>query len=293
MRYKIQNIFTHIGITGLNNLLSIIALAFITLILTTFLFSHFSVYKDLELRETVPPLVAFLKDTIIEEDAKTFANQMQNQARILFIQYVSKEENLNRAEKQFGALGKLIKRAFSDSNPFPASLEIYVDSSKVSRKSLEEISFEIESFEEIEDVNLTGYGIITDLFRQRNRITIASITFAVLLTLLILRAAVFRTARFRHDEIRLLSLIGATRGFLRTPFIFHGMFLGFFGALSGLTCFYLLYCIFTYQLGVLEFIPYYQVITIICSGTIIGLFAGVFAQRKYLKSVLKDIYSRK
>lgn len=286
MRYKIQNIFTHIRLTGLNNLLSIIALAFFTLILTTFLFNYNSVYKDLELKETVPPLVAFLKDTIIEEDAKTFANQIQNQARILFIDYVSKEENYNRAEKQFGALGKLIKRTFSSGNPFPASLEIYVDSSNVSRKSLEEISFEIESFEEIEDVNLTGYGIITDLFRQTNRLTIASIAITILLTLLIIRAAVFRTARYRHDEIRLLNLIGATRGYLRTPFIFHGMFLGFFGTLSGLICFYLLYCIFTYQLGMLEFIPYYQAIIVICLGTLIGIFAGVFAHRKYIKSVL-------
>lgn len=289
MRYKFQNIFTHIGLTGLNNLLSIIALAFFTLILTTFLFNYNSVYKDLELKETVPPLVAFLKDTIIEEEAKTFANQIQNQARILFIDYVSKEENYNRAEKQFGALGKLIKRTFSSGNPFPASLEIYVDSSNVSRKSLEEISFEIESFEEIEDVNLTGYGIITDLFRQTNRLTIASIAITVLLTLLIIRAAVFRTARSRHDEIRLLNLIGATRGYLRTPFIFHGMFLGFIGTLSGLICFYLLYCIFTYQLGMLEFIPYYQAIIVICLGTFIGIFAGFFAHRKYIKSVLNGI----
>ncbi len=289
MRYKFQNIFTHIGLTGLNNLLSIIALAFFTLILTTFLFNYNSVYKDLELKETVPPLVAFLKDTIIEEEAKTFANQIQNQAQILSIDYVSKEENYNRAEKQFGALGKLIKRTFSSGNPFPASLEIYVYSSYVSRKSLEEISFEIESFEEIEDVNLTGYGIITDLFRQTNRLTIASIAITVLLTLLIIRAAVFRTAHSRHDEIRLLNLIGATRGYLRTPFIFHGMFLGFIGTLSGLICFYLLYCIFTYQLGMLDFIPYYQAIIVICLGTFIGIFAGFFAHRKYIKSVLNGI----
>ena len=289
MRYKIQNLFTHIRLTRLNNLLSIIALSSFTLILTTFLFNYNSVYKDLELKETVPPLVAFLKDTIIEEDAKTFANQIQNQARILFIDYVSKEENYIRAEKQFGALGKLIKRTFSDGNPFPASLEIYVDSSNVSRKSLEEISFEIESFEEIEDVNLTGYGIITDLFRQTNRITIASIAITVLLALLVIRAAVLRTARSRHVEIQLLNLIGATRGHLRTPFIFHGIFLGFIGTQSGLICFYLLYCIFTYQLGVLDFIPHYQLIIVICAGTLIGLFAAIFAQRKYIKSLLNGI----
>lgn len=283
MRYRIQNTFSHIRRTGLENLVSIIALAFFTLILTTFLFNHNSIYKDLELKETVPPLVAFINDTIIEEDAKVFANQIQNQGHILFIEYISKEENLNRAEKQFGHLGRLIKRGFSDSNPFPASLEIYVDTENVSRKSLEEISFEIESFAEIDDVNLTGYGIITDLYRQTNRITIVSITIAVLLTLLFIRAAVLKTARTRHDEIQLLKLIGATKGYVMSPFLSHGVFLGFFGILLGLVCFYLLYCIFTYQLGILEFLPYYQLTIISGSGVIVGLFAGILAHRKYRK----------
>lgn len=289
MRYKIQNIFTHIGRTRLNNLLCILTLAFFTLVLNAFLFNYTSVYKDLELSETVPPLVAFLNDTVIEEDAKTFANQIQKQDKILFIDFVSKEENLSRAEKQFGSLAKLIKRVFTDSNPFPASLEIYVDASNVSRKTLEEISYEIESFAQIDDVNLTGSGILTDLFRQTTRMTIACISITVLLIILTIRAAVIRTARSRHDEIQLITLIGATRGHIRNPFLFQGLFLGFFGTLGGLACFYMLYCAFTYQLGVLEFLPYNQLLSVVCTGVLLGLFAGILANRKYTKTHLNEI----
>ncbi len=289
MRYKIQNIFIHIGKTRLNNLLCILTLAFFTLVLNAFLFNHTSVYKDLELNEGVAPLVAFLNDTVIEEDAKTFANQLQKQDKILYIDFVSKEENLNRAEKQFGSLGKLIKGGFSDSNPFPASLKIFLDSSNVSRKTLEEISYEIESFAQIDDVNLTGSGILTDLFRQTTRMTIACISITVLLIILTIRAAVIKTASSRHDEIQLISLIGATRGHIRNPFLFHGLFLGFFGTLVGLSCFYLLYCAFTYQLGVLEFLPYNQLISVVCTGVFLGLFAGILANRKYTKTYLNNI----
>ncbi|MYF54814.1 FtsX-like permease family protein, partial [Candidatus Poribacteria bacterium] len=273
----------------LNNLLCILTLAFFTLVLNAFLFNYTSVYKDLELSETVPPLVAFLNDTVIEEDAKTFANQIQKQDKILFIDFVSKEENLNRAEKQFGSLAKLIKRVFTDSNPFPASLEIYVDASNVSRKTLEEISYEIESFAQIDDVNLTGSGILTDLFRQTTRMTIACISITVLLIILTIRAAVIRTARSRHDEIQLITLIGATRGHIRNPFLFQGLFLGFFGTLGGLACFYMLYCAFTYQLGVLEFLPYNQLLSVVCTGVLLGLFAGILANRKYTKTHLNEI----
>ena len=283
MRYKIQNLFTHIGRTGLNNLLSLIALAFFTVLLNTFLFIHTSVYKELDLKETLPSLIAFANDTVVEKDARVFADQIQKKAHILYIDYISKEENYNRAEKQFGSLGSLIKNRVADSNPFPASLEIYVNPLDSSRKKLEEIAFEIESNDEIDDVVLTGQGILTDLFRQTNRMTIASISITILLTLLIIRAAILKTAQNRHEEIQLLDLIGATRGHLRIPFFIHGIFLGFCGTILGLTCFYLLYCLLAFQLGTLEFLPYYQLISIVVAGVLIGLFAGIFAQQKYFK----------
>ena len=104
MRYQIQNVFTQIGRTGLNDLLSLIALAFFTLLLNVFLFNHTSIYKELDLKETVPQLIAFLNDTIVEDDARVFADQIQKKDRILYIEYISKEEYHNRAEKQYGPL---------------------------------------------------------------------------------------------------------------------------------------------------------------------------------------------
>lgn len=287
MRYKFQNIFSHIYLFDFVNILSLIALAFFTLILNTFLFNHNSIYKELEGAE--PSLVAFANDTIIEEDAIVFANQIQKKAPILYIDYISKEENLNGAEKQFGPLGGVIKSAFSGNNPFPASLEIYVDTTEGSRKKLEELAFDIESYDEIDDVVLTGQGILTDIFHQTNRMTIASITIIILMTFIVLRTAVHKTAQKRHEEIQLLELIGATRGYLSIPFYCHGIFLGILGTILGLTCFYLLYRIFTFQLGVLEFLPYYQLCVIVGVGVIIGLFAGILAQQKYVKSSKKPI----
>lgn len=285
MRYKIQNALTHIGNTGLQNLLTLIAVAFFTLILTTFLFNHTSVYKELELKETTPPLVAFINDTVVEDEARVFANQIQKKNEIIYVHYISKEENLNRAEKQLGLLGRSIKNSYSNSNPFPASFDIFVKSTVASRKALEEIAFDIESYDKIDDVILTGYGIISDLFRQNNRMTIASISVTILITFLIIRASVIKTARSRHEEITLLDLIGATPGYLRIPFIIHGMFHGLFGPIIGITCFYILYSLFTFQLGVLDFIPYYHLIAVVSSGLIIGIFAGIFAQSKYLKTL--------
>lgn len=289
MRYKILNTFTHLGISSFNNILSLIALAFFTLILNAFLFNHSSIYKELSLKATVAPLVAFANDTVVEDDAKVFADQILKNEHIDYIAYVSKEENLNRAEKQFGQLGRLIKNGFSVSNPFPASLEIYIVNDSISRKTLEEIAFDIESYDTIDDVMFTGHGILTDIYRQTTRMTIASIIITVLLTFFLIRATVLKTGQARNEEIHLLNLTGATQGNLRMPFIIHGIFLGFLGPLLGITCFYALYCIFTFQLGVLDFLSYYNLIAIMCTGVFIGIFSGVYAFRKYAKTYRRKL----
>ena len=289
MRYLIQNALMHLGLTKTNNILCLIALAFSILIMNTFLFNHSSVYKELSLKETEAPLVAFANDRVVEGDARVFANQIQKNEKILYIEYISKDENLNRAEKHLGPLGKLIKNGFSGSNPYPASLEIYVSSDNLSRKALEKIAFDIEEYEVIDDVIFTGHGILTDIYRQMNRMTIASIELTVLISFLLIRAAVLKTGQTRDDEIHLINIIGATRGYIRLPFLVQGIVLGFLGALLGITCFYLLYCIFTYQIGVLDFLPYYQLIAIVAAGIIVGVFSGISAFRKYAKTYKKRL----
>lgn len=289
MAYKIQNAFTHLNLTRFNNILSLIALTFTTILLNTFLFNHNTIYKELSLRETVAPLVAFANDTVVEEDARVFANQIQKNENIEFIVFITKDENLNRAEKQFGPLGRLIKNGFSGSNPFPASLEIYVDSDSISRKTLEQIAFDIESYDTIDDVIFTGHGILKDISRETNRITIAGIAFTILLSFLLIRVSILKMGQYRNEEIHLLNLIGATQGHLRTPFIIHGVLLGFFGSVLGIICFYLLYCLFIFQLGVLEFIPYNQLIAIVVTGVIIGIVSGISAFRKYANTYRKKL----
>ena len=289
MRYLIQNALAHLGLTKTNNVLCLFALAFFILILNTFLFNDSSIYKELSLKETEAPLVAFANDTVVADDARVFANQIQKNEQILYIDYISKEENLNRAEKQFGPLGKLIKNGFSGSNPFPASLEIYVKSDNLSRRTLEEIAFDIEAYDTIDDVVFTGHGILTDFYRQTTRMTIVSIAFAVLISFLLIRAAVLKTGQTRDDEIHLINMVGGTRGYIRFPFLIQGIVMGFLGPLLGITCFYLLYCIFTFQIGVLEFLPYYQLIAIVVTGVIIGVFSGFSAFRKYAKTYKRKL----
>ena len=278
MRYQLQNALLHIRNASAINLLSLLGIAFFTVILNAFLLNHSFVYQELEFHSTVPALVAFLSDTVTESKGTVFANQIQKENRIVAVYYVSKDESLTRAQTQFGKLSRLIKDEFSSGNPFPASLEIYVDSDEL--KTLEEIAINLEAYSQIEDVSLTEHGKLTTLMRQTNRVTIASSIIVVLLLFFSIYAVVLKTARTRQEEIQLMHLIGAARGYIITPFLIQGVFLGCIGTLIGIGCFYILFYIFNDQIGAMDFLPTYQLILIVIAGSLIGSLASFLSRQK-------------
>ena len=222
MRYQLQNALHHIHNTSSINLLSLIGIAFFTVIFNTFLLNHSFVYQELEFHHTVPPLVAFLSDTVTESKGVVFANQIQKENRILTVDYVSKAESFTRAQTQFGELSRLIQDEFSRGNPFPASLEIYVDSDEL--KTLEEIAINLEAYNQIEDVSLTEHGKLTALMQQTNRMTIASGTIAMLLLFFTIYVVVLKTVRTRQEEIQLMHLIGGRTRIYQHPFSYPRRF---------------------------------------------------------------------
>ena len=133
----------------------------------------------------------------------------------------------------------LIKEAFAETqgvNPFPASLNIYVDEELITRTALEHIALEIKTHDEIEDVMLTGQGQLKDRLRDSERTTLVGIAVAIGVAWFIIGSIIKRATVARSDEIHLMKLLGMFRNYLLLPFVVHGLLLGGLGALCGLGC---------------------------------------------------------
>lgn len=282
MRYYLENAFSHITNAGFLNVMSLLGIAFTTTLISTLLLNHSFISQQFELDKDGPTLVAFLKDTVNESNGRTLASQIEKNRQILSVNYASKAEGLARGKTQFRDLSPMIQDRFSGVNPFPASLEIYVVEESVTRKTLEQIALEIKAYNEIEDVLLTGHGLVNDLLRDWERTTFLGIGLAIVAIWGIIRYALGKTAHARSEEIALMKLLGARPRYLRTPFLIHGIFLGGIGPLSGLACFYALFQLFKSQFGTLRFLTIHQPILIVVGGIGIGLVAALFAQRKFV-----------
>ena len=284
MRYHLKNAISHIARAGSASVMSFFGIGFITVLLATLLLNHSFISQQSEFKSHAPTLIAFLKDTVDESAGRTLVSQIEKDGQVLAVNYASKAESLARGETQFQDLGILIKEAFAENrgvNPFPASLKIYVDEDLITRKTLEQIALNIKAHSEIEDVLLTGQGQLKDRLRDSERTTFIAIGIAVVVIWFIIGSVINKTAIARAEEIILMKLLGMTRHYLLAPFVTHGLFLGGFGALCGLGCFYGMFYIFKSQFGAIGFLTIYQSILIVVGEMVVGFFAGFVAQGKF------------
>ena len=284
MHYRLKNAISHIISAGTSSLIGIVGIGFITTLLTTLLLNHSSILRQSEFKRHTPTLVAFLKDTVDESKGRTLVSRLEKNGQILAVHYTSKAEKLASGETEFQDLGVLIKEAFSGRrgvNPFPASLNVYVDEELITRKTLEHMALEIKTHDEIEDILLTGHGQLRDRLRDSERTMLVGIGFTILAVWFIIATIIRKTAVARADEFHLMTLLGMFQRYLLAPFVVHGLVLGGLGAVYGLSCFYGMLHIFKSQLDGIYFLTIYQIIAVILAEMLIGCIVGFATYRKF------------
>lgn len=194
--------------------------------------------KTLNYFETRPQIIAFLKDDATPDQISELERDLSNDQRIKNIKYVSKEQ----------ALG-IYKEATSD-NPllsefvspkiFPASLEFAV----VDLSFAEPVIKEVKDNNIVDEIVFTaslGKGkdvgqVIENLKTITKYIRIGGISIVSILfvsSLFILLVIIGMRVASRREEIEVFKLLGATKGFIRMPFIIEGVMYAVFGSFLG------------------------------------------------------------
>lgn len=180
----------------------------------------------------------------------------------------------------FGAFGKILTEGFADSNPFPASLEIYIRETLLpSEKLLQHVS-QIRSFSQVEDVKYEQES--SEFIRKIEMVLLGLGGLMGGASVIIVCFSIMLTAYFRREEIRVMRLIGATYWYIRVPLIAQGVFLGFIGSLSGIISFYTLFRIFVPRISEVQFIPLDQLGLILLGGILLGLLGSIAPIRRYV-----------
>ena len=199
--------------------------------------SGFALY-NLEQIETgqASLLHIYLRDDAADADVVVLWNRLNTDPRVTTVTYVSKSEALARAQRIPG-LPQLADA--SESNPFPASLDVQVKSIKdiagidamARGESVVDpvypTSYDRNAYQRIQAV-LFGTGVAGLAF-------LSLLAFvAITVTMNSIKAAIHA----RRDEITIMQLVGAPRWMVRGPFVVEGAITGALaGVVAGLVTF--------------------------------------------------------
>ncbi len=246
--------------------------------------NHMATYLENQVEMTV-----YLKDGLNTEQVMAVGKKLKALPDLKEIKFTNKDQAMAEFKQRLGDQQGILDAI--NGNPLPSSYS----TSFATPASLKNAVSIVTQYPEVDSVQY-GQDIIEQLYKVAQVIRIGGIILIVFLAgaeLFIISNTIRLTVFARRREIQIMKYVGATNGFIRWPFIFEGMIIGFIG--SGLSAFilwegYKVVLMEMAQAG-LVFIPMislwpfigYMTVMLLAAGIIIGILGSTISLRKYMK----------
>jgi len=176
--------------------------------------------------ESKPQITVFFNEKTAKSEIDALQKTLEDTKLTSSITYVSKEQALEIYKEQNKKDPLLLEMVTADI--LPASLEI----SAIDPNSLKDLEPIIRASETVEDV-VYQKDVVDSLIAWTNAIRVIGGSLAGLLafdSLLIVMTVISMKIALKKDEIDILKLVGASRWYIRAPFVLEGAIYGFVGA---------------------------------------------------------------
>lgn len=171
----------------------------------------------------------FFKEGTTEERSQILVKEISAIPGVRSTTLITKEDAVRIFESQFGEnILDLVGY-----NPLPISCVVNVIRNRAERLNVDPIIDKIWAFSEVEEVNYQGALIyrIEGLYQKFLKLTMILTIVILIISVIIISNTLRLTIYAKRDLIRALQLIGATRTFIKAPFIIEGIIQGVLGAL--------------------------------------------------------------
>lgn len=179
--------------------------------------------------ESKPQLIIFFSDNTEKTVIDGLASKLQNTGKVASTQYVSKDDALQLYRQWYQDDPLLLEMVTADI--LPQSLEV----SAIEARDLEDLAQMVQNESGVEDIEYQA-DVVETLVAWTSivrRVGIVFVSFLIVESLLVLVTVVGMKIALRREEIEILQLIGATKGYIGKPFIIEGALYGFIGSLTG------------------------------------------------------------
>jgi cell division transport system permease protein len=236
----------------------------------------------------------FLDEGAREADIRMLQKELDAKDFVKSTVYVSKDEAAARMNEELGE--DFI--SFLGDNPLPSSIDVYLYADYTSPDSVAKIEKYISEYPFVEEVlyRESLLILINENIRKISIFLLIISTFMFVISVTIINNTIRLSIYSRRFIIRTMQLVGATRGFIRKPFLVQGAFQGLVASLIAVTLIMaLLYLIEREFLLIFTFeSPEMLVIlgaAIIFTGILISTISTYFSVNRYLKMPEDKLYN--
>ena len=238
-------------------------------------------------------VTVILNDKVGTDEAKQFSEYLYARPFSKNINYISREQALKEQTEAMGS----DPSEFLGMNPFPATLELQLNSDYANADSLTWIADELRKNKEVADVAYQ-VDLMDSVNRNLAKLNILLLVLALLLTVIsfsLINNTVRLSVYSRRFLIHTMKLVGASWGFIRRPFMKQGLMVGIIAALLAIMALgAAIYALYYYEPGIIRIITWRELLitalSVLVFGLVITLTCSYVSVNRFLKMPAGELY---
>lgn len=246
--------------------------------------------------ESKVEISVFLNMVVSDNEVETLQKQMEGWKGVYEVEYISREEALEKWKEELGDKAGLLEGYNDENNPLPDKFILRIEKPEYA----EEVLSHIRQIPQVDKINYSR-EVADAISKIVSTTRVVGFGIAALLTLIsviIINNTIKMAVYSRRREINIMKYIGATDWYIRWPFVIEGFILGVIGAILAcglLACGY--YFILQNSgnmmaelnfLNVFELLPieaiFYDIgLVFFIIASVVGVFASMISIHKHLR----------
>jgi cell division transport system permease protein len=209
------------------------------------------------------------------------------------VEYVSKDDAL---KDHIASLGENPKE-FLGYNPLKASLEVKLKAAYANPDSVAVIENKLKTFS---NINQTAYqkdlvSLVNENIRKVSYVLLGLAIALLLVSVTLIHNTVRISVYSNRFLINTMKLVGASKGFIRKPYLIRGVINGLVSAFIALALlagavYYVIYEFGMTALALQPLTTVYVISIVVLSGVLLTVFSSYIAVGRYLKMKANDMY---
>ena len=215
----------------------------------------------------------YLKENVKNIEINQLKNELLMSNFIDKVNYISKEEAVVIMKEEYGE--EFIKSL--GFNPLLGSIDINLKSNFVNSKKLDSISRFILKKNYIDEIiyDRDFINMINNNIKKISFWIIPSIIFSLLITFLIINSSIRLSIYAKRNIIKTMQLVGATRSFIRAPFIKTNLLLSLISSTIAIISILILIDFFDSNIDFYNYVELNSIFLLLSSVVVLGFIISI------------------